>query len=314
LQSILNGKTLLSEQSPKSGIYSIELESNDIKKAVLEQFPADTRFLPHGIFYSDKNNMLYVINHGMDKGGTSVLLFTVSISNKITTLTYVRNVKVPEAGNVGLNDVVEGAFLGEIYTTQWLGVEVPTGGVSSEEGKSAMLWNHFYSSFSPRSKLWRCTFDPKSSEPANCKALKSDFRSANGIMTNPERTQVYVNDNPDIGFYIFDREENGDLTMNKFVDLPFLPDNLDYNKERNSLSIGVLADPLNAIKFIEHGDKVPVSGGCAEYSFETGKVTQMFNHDGTKLSFCSACYRRKDKFLMGTPFRGGILSCSGLDN
>ena len=96
--------------------------------------------------------MLYVVNHGMNKGGTSILLFTVSISNKITTLKYVRNVKVVEAVNVGLNDVIEGAFLGEIYTTQWLSVEVPTEGVSSEEGKSAMLWNHVHASFSPRTK------------------------------------------------------------------------------------------------------------------------------------------------------------------
>ena len=49
-----------------SGIYSFDLETKKTEKVVIENLP-DIRFIPHGLFYSDKfAETLYVVNHGMD--------------------------------------------------------------------------------------------------------------------------------------------------------------------------------------------------------------------------------------------------------
>jgi hypothetical protein len=101
---------------------------------------------------------LYVVNHALANGGSTVIVFNViekgsiydsTCSGEVSNvrLQYVRTVQSPLFLNLAPNDVVEGFVdkeTSEIYVTQWLQYAAAIGGKTNPKGFKEIL--HFVGS------------------------------------------------------------------------------------------------------------------------------------------------------------------------
>jgi hypothetical protein len=250
---------LHSGKAPReAGMFAIHFLENEnqekmhTEKITILGFPEGETFNPHGIHYSNQTQRVYAVSHACgDRVSEAIEIFQL-VRNEgdkydgdkdpdtpSVKLVYERSIKSKLFPLGAMNNVVEGAFLGEVYITQWLpgpmSEKCKGHGNPIEEIKLTMNML-----MRKMAKVHRCVWDPnRPKQEATCTVVADGFRIANGITSNPERKQIYVLDAGDLNnaLYIFDREEDGSLSLNDHVHVPHSGDNVEFDFASRKLTM-----------------------------------------------------------------------------
>ncbi|GBG32678.1 Serum paraoxonase/arylesterase 1 [Hondaea fermentalgiana] len=296
-----------------------------VRKLKMSKFPADTHFLPHGIYYSKASERLYVVNHaGVSSVGTRVEVFDVTRNgDDLPELTWRLAVGGKDLfANMALNAVVEGQG-DEIYVTQWQSTAVPAGGgmhpksISEIVGRIVHLGQTFM--MMPGNQgVYRCTFDSKSpSNPAtSCRRESWGYMAANGITATPDLSRIYVADPVAHKIFSYARDPADgtlDYLSNETISTPHAPDNVHYDEETGELHTGTIP------RIVEFADLHARASGTFQV-FSQSKpgsrydtVEQRVVHDASLLDEFSACMPlagpNKRWSVCGSPIADGLLVC-----
>jgi len=262
----------------------------------------------HGIFVSNKTDRLYLINHLGPQSVVEVVQinYTPSIS-----LQYLKTVKSPLFPRYGINDVVEGIDENEIYVTRWQVLPFPENGLKNPKTFVERMQRLAF--FAPAflgitmTNVFRC--DLKKDECSE--ATDKIFIGANGMTTSTDRQHYFVADPVEKKFGVFKRQDNGRLELERWVQLPFGIDNLEFDTQTGEILMGTIPDMLSAIQSDSNSDII-VPGGLSIAYMEKGEwnVKDVLMHDGSKLSQISAGNRFRDTIVLGSPYELGILVCN----
>jgi DNA-binding beta-propeller fold protein YncE len=317
-----------------TGIFAIHFIDNDsgTEKIHTEMipiigFPEGETFNPHGISYSKKTQRVYAVSHDCgdhvsegieifhlvrgEGGGEEVgdkRLVTPSVK-----LVYERSIRSNSFPLGAMNAVVEGAFLGELYVTQWLSRAmsdqcIGNGGFIAEMKASLDML------LSKKTNVQRCLWDPEQPvKAAICDVVATGFRVANGITSDPDRKLIFVVDAGDTKLYVFDRNEDGSLSFKATVDLPHAADNIEFDVASNKLTLGGMPYLYQVLARMNGDDSVCVSGGMVTVELLSDgsyNVEEVLMHDGSKLSMISSAVFVHGKILLGSPPSDGVLLCT----
>lgn len=282
------------------------------------------RFQPHGMYVSNRTNILYTVNHAGTYTGIEVFdILYEDEEHGRPRLRYAASVR-GDFHLYSLNDVAEGAHRGELYVTQWLPFGYPSNG---KKGSNLSAFDRvrlaaplFTGVFGVRTtSVYRCTFSADGrGEDSRCEDATIDakrFIGANGITISADRETVFVNDPADKKITVFRRrDKDGRLEFTgTTIDLPFAADNVEYDD--GDLIMGSI--PILHIAVDNEGlaleDAQPVPGGVMRARLDSisneWTVTTLLNHDGTALSQIAAASRYGRRLFLGSPFSTGLLEC-----
>ena len=99
-------------------------DKEDIRKVNLKGYPNAENFHPHGMYISNKTDLLYVTNHVQTYSGVEIFKIDYSNSPDTITLLHQHTVKSELFLPYAPNDVVEGKGKGELYVTMWLPLDI----------------------------------------------------------------------------------------------------------------------------------------------------------------------------------------------
>eukprot|EP00567_Pseudictyota_dubia_P018294 CAMPEP_0197433548 /NCGR_PEP_ID=MMETSP1175-20131217/1420_1 /TAXON_ID=1003142 /ORGANISM="Triceratium dubium, Strain CCMP147" /LENGTH=408 /DNA_ID=CAMNT_0042961965 /DNA_START=67 /DNA_END=1293 /DNA_ORIENTATION=+ len=300
-----------------------EGDDDDAAAAVAERVPiegmpdeARAAFHPHGIGFSNRTQLLYAVSHdcGDDDRGTSEVIEIFRLSREpALTLRHERSVKVPSAPLGGLNDVIEGARPGELYVTQMLSRPIDKGcaGNGKKLDELGQVMDVF---FRRKSKVHRCTWDPTlPSGDATCGTVAEGFKGANGITADPERRRVFVTDSLDHTVSVFNRNDDGSLTLKDTLNIsPYVLDNIEFDVASGKLTLSGSPRLYEMLPRMEGDASAEVSGGMITVlPQEDGsyQIEDVVMHDGSKLSMISSAVFVNGKILLGSPPSDGVLVC-----
>lgn len=251
-------------------------------------FPENVRFQPHGLYFSDKSQRLYTVNHAMREYGSRVEIFeiidddaSISVENKtMPWLRYIGGIASDMFKAGGLNSVVEGRNDNEVYITQWKKFSLPSNGIRGVKS----YWTDYVSSFLrwmedlvplPITPVFHCSFNTVSkltdayTIPSTCKmSTEKYFYGANGIAINDARDTLFVSS--PIGRQLASfmiNSTNGRLMFKAEIQSSWAIDNIHWDKDTSSLVGGGIPDVFSAFQHMMHGGEVYgsehlVDGGC----------------------------------------------------
>ena len=306
-------------------------------KAEIEP-PLSGRFHPHGMYLSNRTDTLYAINHAGNVSSIEVFdVVYAEILEKSASedrrspspkLRHRATLRADVFPLYGINDVVEGAFKGEVYVTQWLPFGFPSTGKSRPSNikeRIQVAGTTLVTLAGLRlTRVFRCVWSSSSSSTTVCVPATSErFVGANGITINTNRTAVFVNDPARRLISVFRRHvDTGALSLANTIALPDVVDNVEYVEEDGGSlimgSIPILHVLLKNDK-LSLEEMVPVPGGIIVATpdremrpFGSWHVRRGIVHDGTMLSQISAVARVDgDRVFFGSPYSSGVLECSG---
>eukprot|EP00591_Stephanopyxis_turris_P014461 CAMPEP_0195538854 /NCGR_PEP_ID=MMETSP0794_2-20130614/49754_1 /TAXON_ID=515487 /ORGANISM="Stephanopyxis turris, Strain CCMP 815" /LENGTH=298 /DNA_ID=CAMNT_0040672865 /DNA_START=427 /DNA_END=1323 /DNA_ORIENTATION=- len=276
-------------------------------------FPASKTFNPHGLSFSNQTQRVYAVNHDC---GTHVYegieIFRLVRGPSSLKLVYERSITSASFPLGAMNDVVEGAYLGELYVTQWLAGSIPEQCAGHESFVDALKVK-INALFRRMSKVHRCVWDTeKPEDAARCSVVAEGFKGANGIASDPDKKQLFVIDAPDKAMHVFDRTQDGSLHLKHILQLPYLGDNVEFDADAGKLTMA--GSPLmhEVIKRLGGDASVEVSGGMITVQPLTNAsyiVQEILMHDGSLMSFVSSAVFFHGNILLGSPPSDGVLVC-----
>jgi hypothetical protein len=343
------------------GIFAVQMKdgkvirsSSSSKPLEMVGFPAGRPFNPHGIHYSPSTGRLYAVSHncgrGEDDDDDVTLLEAVEVFRLVAvveqeeqqqknndgverenddetappsswTLVHETSIESDSFPFGSLNGVVEGAFLGEVYVTQWLPFDAPDA-CADARGPLDMLKLVLTIAFTKSTSIHRCVWRDsetgmKMSVPT-CQVTADGFNSVNGITMDPETMTLFVVDGgrkPEI--HIFKRNAlDGSLQLKDVVGMPYQIDNINFDVTSRKLTMGTIPLDYQAMQRLDGDSSLQVAGGMMTMEIleeeEDGTMYQLDDvlmHDGSKLSQISAGVFLNGKILLGSPPSDGVLAC-----
>lgn len=292
-------------------------------KLAIIGLPDGIKFQPHGIFYSNRTERLYTVNHGGVTGvGTRIEVFDVLEGESDELPSLVWRMAVGGNGqfaNMALNSVVEGRGRDEIFVTQFQNFAIPDKGEHHPVGlreKLGRIGNFILEllAFRGFTGVHYCTFDIDSGVTKRCAQVNSGFVHANGLTINDERTKLWVNDPIRRSITTYDVGEGGSLKEipEEHIELPHAVDNIHIDSESGHIfagSLPLLYEQLNK-SAPKHGTFLDIFSVDAKFD----KFRDLVVHDGSRLNQISACYRVKSHNgtewgICGSPLGSGLLAC-----
>lgn len=200
-----------SNRPPRIGnVFAITFDDGTEKKRKvetleLEGFPHEkrSRFNPHGISFSNRTMRVYAVSHNCGEeegdGSETIEVFKLDRDQGSIKLVHEFTMTSPSFPLGGMNDVTEGAYLGEVYVTQWVGHSmsekcIGNGGFGDFINEKI---NPVNALFRRTTKVQRCVWDSSSSStvaekklPTNCTVVAKGFKQANGITSNPQKNYI----------------------------------------------------------------------------------------------------------------------------
>ena len=296
------------------------LEENSLLRPLLASFdflPPGSSFQPHGFYLSNRTDTMYVINHAGNYSSVEIFRVEYDVEGRRPSLRHARTIASELFRPYSINDVVEGATSDEIYVTQWLPYGYPIGGKNHPTSVVERLKNvgtFLFQVLSIRAtRVYRCSTRTNAGGGDPCRiATHHRFIGANGITVDDDRTTVFVSDPAGKEVVVFRRRpEDGWLSRIDRIDLPFAPDNVEYDD--GDLVMGSI--PI--LHTVVYNDGVPaeaqkpVAGGMMVATRRNNRwvVSNPVMHDGKTLSQISAASRIGDRVFLGSPYSSGVLEC-----
>eukprot|EP00435_Cladocopium_sp_Y103_P077291 s1_g1030.t1 len=271
--------------SPKPGaIWTYDL--NDPDATPINVTPdADAGFQPHGISLyigEDGSRRLFVINHG--DGVQAVDVFDV-VDDGLTKVTTVTGELLRSP-----NDLVAVS---------------PDAFYFSNDHR--FLPDHFMRPF--EDFLGLPVTDAVFYDGENFRSVAPNVTGANGINVSPDGATLYLSAARGSALHIYDRDlASGDLTHNRTVGLPGLPDNIEL------LSDGSLLIALHpkALELLAHfGDpSLTAPSQVVKVDPSTGDIETLFLSLGEDLSAASTGAIYKDRLIIGAIIENKFLDCA----
>jgi len=313
------------DKNDRGAIYVINPDTESFRKLKLINFPKEIGFRPHGISYKD--GFLYVINHAFSQGGERVEVFkhpthdssSPDLSYDGMELEYRYSIPFDDYHLGRLNDLTvtnTDEHNDEIYITHSSPV------TDSKEGRDVSLLgkikNLFFIAFKIKNTYVYYCKGINESGKAKCKAiLGTQAEMNNGINYNSKKDYIYVAKTVDkkLTTYKIDEKDRSVLHLIKEIDLRFYPDNIDFNEEDHSLTIGVFnrgIDFLNWLDLYEKNKHIVSNftywGGAISVNIFTYK-TKTIIMQKDKLAATSVGVQVGKKIVLGSFSDDGILFC-----
>jgi hypothetical protein len=303
---------------------NVKHDKEKLIKTTLKNFPKNdlNNFHPHGIYISNKTDLLYAVNHAQIYSGVEIFKIDYTNSPREIILEYQHTIRSNLFKLYAPNDVVEGKRKGEIYVTQWLPFGYPELGKqhpsTPEERLKKALLVPINAIGGKMTNVYHCKWGNKNDNENKCKIAKGSkkFGMANGITISVDRTKLFVNDLSFKTIHIYNIDPTNDILQpSGKISLDYPVDNIEYMENGDIIS-GTIPHIYKAIaNDYQHG-KVPyIPGGISinkknDDDGNGGYVeTHPLMHDGTKLSQISAGTRWNNIFYLGSPFNEGVLMC-----
>jgi len=312
------------DQVTNGGLFLIEPESEKIRKLELADFPKDVAFHPHGMYFT-KNQLLYVINHAYTKGGERVEVFGLNEGTESNfetlAINYKYSIKFDDIHNGRINDLVvteTGENKDEFYITSYLPFADPI------EGRSRSVISKIknFGALGLGLKLsyvYYCK-GVYVKNVAHCQQIKSEKVNAyinNGITYNRKTNLIYIARtlNKSVGVFKIDENNASNLIHINEITLHNNPDNVEYDEENNSITIGMLT-LTGQLNYVEKTIKGEFSfdhndicwGGAEKINVDTNESQQVVTVNNKYCGFSSA-YQYKNKMFMGSWAFDGLLVC-----
>jgi len=279
------------------------------------------RIQPHGIYVSNKTDLLYAVNHAEDYSGVEIFRINYGTSAADTQLSHVHTVTSDTfPGFHSINDVVEGKQQGELYVTQWLAFGNPPRGKKNPASvmdriKAAALLPVALAGIA-LTTVHRCEWIEGGANKCQ-RASSINLQMANGITTSTDRSQVFVADLLAKAVFVFNATSRltEPLELVDKIDVVAAPDNLEYDPPTGQLILGSI--PLLWVPVQNdgkpHDQHAPVPGtAMVGWPTPSGgwEVSTALAHDGTKLSQVSAASFYGSTLWLGSPHSPGVLKCT----
>jgi len=304
------------------GIYAYNVQAGKSAEPIhlrIQGYPHQAMHV-HGMYVSRSTDRMYFVNHL----GPETVIEIVGIEYNVeclktgwkctapVKLTHVKTIRSPLFLRYGMNDVVEGLDGAEIYVSQWQPFDMPTDGQKSPSKtmmeKIQLIAGMMFQMLGvPYTAVYRCTIDQ-----GECSVASNHvFIMANGMAVTPNKTTYFVSDPLDRSIAVLKREDDGFLTVESYIQLPHLVDNVDFIPETEELVLGTMTEFGTALKRAAD-ESLEVPGGCsvARKVGDSWTIEDVLVHDGSQLSQISACAVHDKTVVLGSPYSGGILVCS----
>ena len=193
--------------------------------------PAGFGFRPHGLHLDNATKRLFAVSHSDENAEETIVAFDVADGDPpslrfrfaLTSAAF----RYYGAGALWfLNDVAAVDGEAELYVTQF----------------GPQLMGH-----QTRDKaLLRCTWDeadarPDGRLPAACgPALPERSLGLNGVAIDPSGARLWVNDLYESRLWVVARGARGNLTLESFLALPGVVDNVEYDRASGDLAMGLI--------------------------------------------------------------------------
>ena len=298
---------------------NVKRDKEDIRKVNLKGYPNAENFHPHGMYISNKTDLLYVTNHVQTYSGVEIFKIDYSNSPDTITLLHQHTVKSELFLPYAPNDVVEGKGKGELYVTMWLPFGYPRGGrkhpanMEQRIKKSLMMPLNVFGI--KLTNVYYCTWNKDDPSKNKCVVAKGsqNYGMANGISINTKRTNLFVND---VTFKTIHKYAispvDASLSHLEKISLDYPADNIEF-MEDGDLVLGTMPHMYKlAMNDLQAGIYPAVPGGMSRiYLGDNGTYTtrHVVMHKGDKLSQISAATSWGETIYLGSPFNSGVLMC-----
>lgn len=259
----------------KTGIYSLDLKSNDFQPKLLSQNFKEP-FLPHGIdlIQLDSNHhKLFVINHGE---GESIEVFDLYNKDSLVFDKTLEHELIYSANDIIAISENEFYFTNDHYYTNKLG--------------------QIIENYLGLTKCETVYFDGK-----NYRVVDNNLAYANGINYDKNRNLMFIASPRGFLINVYEREQNGDLKYIESIDCGTGVDNIELDDEGN---VWVGCHPnLLAFESYNKGqsDKSPSELIKIDYRSKGDyNLESVYVDDGSDLAACTVAGVYKDLILVGT--------------
>lgn len=231
----LNLFTLNNYNSAENGkIISFNILSKQFSVLPLYNYPDSIAFHPHGM-YLFKKEIIYVINHGFDKGGERIEKFRINEKEgKITSLTYIQSFILPESLKGTLNDLValkedEFYFTSSYYTlldtkNNDIGTLNKIASLISIALNKKLTYAYYY-------------YDKKAIQLSNAKGIL-----LNGITLNDKLNILYICDSlgKTVSIYSINKKKHQTIKLIKTLYIEYGCDNLSFDPKTDQVYVTIM--------------------------------------------------------------------------
>lgn len=271
-----NGKMIIIEYLGK------DLDNIEILELPILNFPSEINFHPHGI-YLYKNKYIYVINHAYQKGGERVELFEIINPHddiKSIHLNYTRSIFFEKSYAGSLNDLVVIGDNDEMIITTWLPYadNLETGHDSSITSKIIRL--ALIGLNIKLTNVYHCIGCGE-----NCKIIPNSQSLMNNGITYDYKDLLYVAQPIERRIRVFkimkNTPTNVEFKFVKDIDLGYAVDNVEFNKDTNSITAGIIGKVYGFFNIV---GKYSKSGNLNEIKEYGGAMAIQIKTESTEIS------------------------------
>jgi len=295
------------------GVYSVNLDTLSVTLIPVISAPKGFKMQPHGIFYSNASQLVYVVSHHEILDDQIVVLKLDEYASGELTFTFKAALSSPLFGRGTLNDIIEGKP-GEFYVTEWIAEPLPEGGQKHLHGVKKVMHTiqQLSALFVPRTGVFRCTWDQRHPErQATCSKELDGYYMANGIATNPERSEVYVVDAVGRTIHFYRRLSSGSLQ--EFYKLKVTPslDNIEYDYGTGKLTVGTIPLAYKELQRIDGDINANGPGGMLVLTRrgDTFEAEDYLIHSGSIITGIASAIFAGDWVALGGCCDNGVLVC-----
>ncbi|CAK9010830.1 Geranylgeranyl transferase type-1 subunit beta (Geranylgeranyl transferase type I subunit beta) (GGTase-I-beta) (Type I protein geranyl-geranyltransferase subunit beta) [Durusdinium trenchii] len=229
-----------------------------VSRRRMSKLPAEFPFHPHGLFFSNKTQRLYVVNHGgLTSIGTRVEVFD-AVVNKEDGLPDFEWVMAIGSGhvfyNLEINSVVEGPSGDEVYITRYNNFAGPKEGLAHPKTATEVLGRLASAVLEVAGQggfggVHHCTFDVESRSTTRCRMVATGITAANGITADASGERLFVADMLQRRVLTYERLSNGDLIehLSFRIKSPHPIDNIHFDVPSGKLVMGTVPMPWEIV-------------------------------------------------------------------
>jgi len=320
------GKAFLQDPAnvENTGVFAVDLRAAPhpvVRQVVLRNRPdSASKFVGHGMFLSNASSRVYFVTHGDYATAASFVEIYSIHGTDFHSLGLQHESRVASSlfPAAGINDVVEGWGPHEIFVSVWRrypqSADQPTGAEHSANHQymtSSLLTNRYLGMRGGLGVL-RCAADTNWNWECRRTAAWG-LVSANGLAISPDRSLLLVGC-PECSqmFQYQVNNRTGQLRSAAApIDLPCLPDNVDWDAATGEAVVGCISVPKQLLGKTEHQAGEVISFALPQ----TGPVKwkprlkSLVRHSGKLLSGVSAGIQYGGSLLVGSPWAPGLLWC-----
>lgn len=289
-------------------IISFNISSKQFSILLLDNFPHNIAFHPHGM-YLFKKEIIYVINHSFDKGGERIEKFRINEKKgKISSLTYIQSFILPEMLEGTLNDLValkedEFYFTSSYYThldtkNNDVGILNNIASLLSIALNIKLTYAYYY-------------YDKKAIKLSNAKGIL-----LNGITLNDKSNTLYICDSlgKKVSIYSINKENHQTINLIKTLYIEYGCDNLSFDSKTNQVYVTLMGrakDFLELSSNYKSTRKLEVKemyGGIITINkFNTFSLSLMFKNKMMGVS--NSIIKNNELAILSSCVDNGIMMC-----